>query len=61
VIPGTIAVGSVSSAAFNPAVVFALNVAGVLQWKWIWLYLLAELLGATLAALVFRALNPEDR
>lgn len=61
VMSGAIAVGSVSSAAFNPAVVFTLNVAGVLQWQWSWLYLLAELLGATLAALAFRALNPEDR
>ncbi len=57
---GAIAVGSISGAAFNPAVVFALTVAGILQWKWIWLYLLAQLIGAALAGLAFRALEPPD-
>ena len=57
---GAIAVGSISGAAFNPAAVFALTVAGVLQWKWIWLYLLAQLLGGALAGLAFRVLEPPD-
>lgn len=57
---GAIAVGSISGAAFNPAVAVALTVAGVLQWEWIWLYLLAQLLGGALAGLVFRAVEPSD-
>lgn len=60
VMSGAIAVGSISSAAFNPAVAFALNVAGVLEWKWIWLYLVAEFAGGALAGLAFRALDPQD-
>jgi aquaporin Z len=60
VMTGAIAVGSISGAAFNPAVVFALTVAGVLQWQWIWLYLLAQLLGAGLAGMAFRALEPAE-
>lgn len=57
---GAIAVGSVSGAAFNPAVTFALCVAGVFQWKWIWLYLLAQFVGAALAGLAFRLVEPDD-
>jgi len=60
VVAGAVAVGSVSGAAFNPAVAFALTVAGLLQWKWIWLYLLAQFVGAALAGLAFRMVEPDD-
>jgi glycerol uptake facilitator-like aquaporin len=56
---GAIAVGSISGAAFNPAVTLALTVAGVFQWKWIWLYLVAQLVGAALAGLAFRYVEPD--
>lgn len=56
---GAIAVGTISGAAFNPAVTLALTVAGVFEWKWIWLYLLAQLVGAALAGLAFRYVEPD--
>jgi glycerol uptake facilitator-like aquaporin len=56
---GAIAVGSISGAAFNPAVAFALTLAGVFEWQWIWLYLLAQVVGAALAAMAFRYVEPE--
>lgn len=57
---GAFAVGSVSGAAFNPAVTFALTVAGVFEWKWMWLYLLAQFVGGALAGLAFRWVEPDD-
>jgi aquaporin Z len=57
---GAIAVGSISGAAFNPAVTVALTVAGVFEWKWIWLYLLAQLVGGALAGMAFRFVEPEQ-
>jgi aquaporin Z len=58
---GAVAVGSTSGAAFNPAVAFALMLSGLFAWKWIWLYLVAQLVGGALAGLVFRYVEPEDR
>jgi aquaporin Z len=58
---GAVAVGLLSGAAFNPAVVFGLSLYGVIAWKWIWLYLVAQLVGGALAGFVFRYVEPEDR
>ncbi len=33
---------------------------GLLGWSNIWIYLIADLLGAIVAALAFRYLNPDD-
>ncbi len=60
VLAGAFAVGSVSGALFNPAVAVAAVIVGLLPANMIWLYVIAELLGGTLAAFVFRFLNPED-
>ncbi len=60
VLAGAFAVGSVSGALFNPAVAVAAMIVGLLPAHMIWLYVIAELLGGTLAAFVFRFLNPED-
>ena len=60
VLAGAFAVGSVSGALFNPAVAVAALIVGLLPAHMIWLYVIAELLGGTLAAFVFRFLNPED-
>jgi aquaporin Z len=57
---GAFAVGSVSGGAFNPAVAFGATVMGLFSWQNIWIYLIANLLGAAVAALVFRYLNPDD-
>jgi aquaporin Z len=60
VLAGAFAVGSVSSALFNPAVAVAVMILGLLPAHTIWLYVIAELLGGVLAAFVFRFVNPED-
>ena len=57
---GAFAVGPISGAAFNPAVVFGLSVAGMLSWGAVWLYLVATLLGGVGAALAFRVANPAE-
>ena len=61
VVGGAFAVGDVSGAAFNPAVAVGAMVMGMLPWGKLWLYVTAALLGGAAAALVFKAVNPEDR
>lgn len=61
VLAGAFAVGSISSAAFNPAVNAALGVMGLMAWENLWVYLLAQVLGAVVAAYTFLFLNPLDR
>ncbi|XVE95304.1 hypothetical protein REPUB_Repub02eG0084800 [Reevesia pubescens] len=50
------ALGHVSGAHFNPAVTLALAAARKFSWKLVPIYLLAQLLGATLASLTLRVL-----
>jgi aquaporin Z len=57
---GAFAVGSVSGGAFNPAVAFGGMLMGLFAWSNFWIYLIAEVLGAAVAALAFRYLNPDD-
>ena len=61
VLSGAFAVGDVSGAAFNPAVAVGAMMMGMLPFGSLWLYLTAELVGGAVAAVVFRAINPEDR
>ena len=61
VLSGAFAVGSISGGAFNPAVAVGAMIMGMLPWGKLWLYLAAEFIGAAAAAIVFRAINPEDR
>ncbi|HEY7242132.1 MAG TPA: aquaporin [Burkholderiales bacterium] len=61
VLAGAFAVGHVSGAAFNPAVAVGAMIMGMLPWGKLWLYLVAQLLAAGAAALVFKWMNPEDR
>jgi aquaporin Z len=61
VLVGAFAVGDLSGAAFNPAVAVAAMTMGMLAWGKLWVYLAAELIGAAAGAMVFRAINPEDR
>ena len=58
---GAFAVGDISGGAFNPAVAVGAMVMGMLPWGNLWLYLAAELAGGAAAAMVFRAINPQDR
>ena len=55
VMAGAFAVGDVSGGAFNPAVAVGAMVMGLLPWGQLWLYLIAEIAGAALAALAFRS------
>lgn len=57
VMTGAYAVGSISGGAFNPAVAVALVVMGLVGVESIWIYLLANFLGAASAAILFNALD----
>jgi aquaporin Z len=61
VLAGAFAVGDVSGGAFNPTVAVGATIMGMLPWGKLWLYVAAELIGGAAGAMVFRALNPEDR
>ncbi len=60
VMSGAFAVGSISSAAFNPAVAIGISIMGLSAWINLWIYFLANLAGGLAAALVFKFLNPAD-
>ncbi|MCH8613383.1 MIP/aquaporin family protein [Arsenicicoccus dermatophilus] len=61
VLAGAVAVGSVSGAAFNPAVAVALVLMGLLGVVPAAVFVVVELLGAVVAALAFRAVHRGDR
>ena len=58
---GAFSVGHVSGGAFNPAVTVGAMIMGMLPWGKLWLYFVAQVIGAGAAALLFKWLNPEDR
>jgi aquaporin Z len=58
---GAYSVGSMSGAAFNPAVAIGVTVMGVSFVKNIWIFLVANLIGGAIAAVVFNSLNPDDK
>ena len=60
VMTGAFAVGGISGGAFNPAVAVGISMMGLAAWSNIWIYLVGNLLGGAVAALVFKTLNPED-
>jgi len=57
---GAVAVGGISGAAFNPAVAFGISLAQMSSWGNIWVYWVAQVIGAVLAGVTFKALNPSD-
>ncbi|MCA0379037.1 MAG: aquaporin [Actinobacteria bacterium] len=57
---GAATVGSISGGGFNPAVAFGLAINGQFEWANMWLYVVAPLVGAALAAIAFRVLNADD-
>jgi len=59
VVIGAISVGWVSGAAFNPAIALGASVLGAFKWSHIWIYLLADFLGAAAAALAFLYIQGE--
>src|SRR5437867_5800918 len=60
VMTGAFAVGSISGAAFNPAVAVGISIMGLSAWSNIWIYLLANLSAGIVAASLFKFLNPQD-
>jgi aquaporin Z len=61
VLAGAFAVGSIASAAFNPAVAVGISVMGMAAWAKIWIYFLANFLGGALAAYAFKFMCPDDK
>lgn len=57
---GATTVGSISGGGFNPAVALGLSVSGHFAWSSLWLYIVAPVVGAVIAAILFRVLNTED-
>lgn len=55
------ALGGVSGGAFNPAVALGITVMHLARTANLWIYLVANFAGGTLAAAAFRFLNPEDK
>ena len=60
VMTGAFAVGSISGAAFNPAVAVGISIMGLSAWSNIWIYLLANFSAGVVAASLFKFLNPTD-
>jgi aquaporin Z len=57
VMTGAFSVGDISGGAFNPAVALGICVLGISSWGNIWIYLLADLAAAVVAAVVFQMIN----
>jgi len=58
---GILLVGSLSGAAFNPAVALGVSFARLSPWANLWAYLVAQAVGGVLAGFTFKALNPDDK
>jgi len=61
VVAGAYAVGGISGAAFNPAIAVGAMVTGLLEWSNIWIYLIADILGAAAAAYTFLYVLPAEK
>jgi aquaporin Z len=61
VLAGAFSVGSISGAAFNPAVAVGISVMGLSSWTNIWIYLVACFAGGAVAGVIFKMLNPADK
>jgi aquaporin Z len=61
VVAGAFAVGGISGGAFNPAIAIGAMVTGLFKWGNIWIYLLADLLGAVAAAHAFLFVLPAEK
>ncbi|HWI56913.1 MAG TPA: aquaporin, partial [Bacillota bacterium] len=58
---GAFAVGSITSAAFNPAVALGISMLGLSTWSNLWVYFVANLCGGLAAGLVFNLLNRAEK
>jgi aquaporin Z len=56
-----LAFGGVSGGAFNPAVAIGICILKLASWASIWVFLVGCFGGASVAALIFRICNPDDK
>jgi aquaporin Z len=56
-----LAFGGVSGGAFNPAVAIGICMLKLTSWTTIWVFLVGCFGGASIAALIFRICNPDDK
>jgi len=61
VVAGAFAVGGVSGGAFNPAIAVGAMVTGLFEWSNIWIYFIADFLGAAVAATLFLYVLPGEK
>ena len=61
VLVGAYAVGPISGGAFNPSVALGISVMGLSAYSNIWIFFVANFLGGAIAAVLFTALNPDDK
>jgi len=61
VVAGAFAVGGTSGGAFNPAIALGAMVTGLFEWSNIWIYFIADFLGAVAAAAVFLHVLPAEK
>jgi len=61
VVAGAFAVGGISGGAFNPAIAVGAMVTGLFEWSNIWIYLIADFLGAAVAAYMFLFVLPAEK
>jgi aquaporin Z len=61
VLAGALAVGGISGGAFNPAIAIGGMVTGLFEWSNIWIYLIADFLGAAVAAWAFLFVLPAEK
>jgi len=53
--------GDISGVAFNPAVAVGVSMMGLSAWPSLWIFLVGNLAGGAVAALVFKFANPDDK
>jgi aquaporin Z len=58
VLVGAFSVGKISGGALNPAVAVAISVMGLSSWTNLWIYLVADFAGASVAVGAFRTVEP---
>jgi aquaporin Z len=61
VVAGAVAVGTISGAAFNPAVTLGAAVMDMFAWPTLWVYLVAQVLAGIAAGVTFLVMNPDDK
>jgi aquaporin Z len=61
VMVGAFSVGSISGAAFNPAVAIGVTIMNLVKLNVVWVHLIADFAGGAVAGLLFKFLNPDDK